>query len=242
MLKYSREDEEEADYHGLKYMNGAGYPAGMITIPKNGDARLALDPTHMILPASTSLTEIQMGRYPQKRKVNNLWKPEEHPGQIDYGIKGCVYSVTYFENCLKRTWMIRSLFGLGPAQKDWRLDRATSFPRLPPSRKMGFLLNWAPPSARRPSEAQKISNAPASLPAHHVHFQLGRAWGKKMPDEALQALLRSRSWTSLAWEFATLGWPTERRKCRPGLSEFWLLLRPWEILNSLIHFQKPSLF
>jgi len=77
LLKYSREDEEEADYFGSKYMIQASYDRwGMVTMfkklrraqgPASGDPPAYLM-THPAIAERIAALEIQMARYPQEKE------------------------------------------------------------------------------------------------------------------------------------------------------------------------------
>jgi predicted Zn-dependent protease len=212
LLKYSREDEEEADYLGLKFMNQAGYARwGMVTMLKKlrrmqGPA--SSDPptylvTHPAIEERAADLEIQMARFPQEKESQ---KPTGNLKRIQTKLtaeeKDVSRSVTYFENWLKRAPdEPEALFGLGLAQKRMGgLDRAIeSFSRatsLAPQdgeilRELGttYLLKANLPEAQQYLERARLLSPFDPL----IYFYLGRVYAEqKLPDEALQALLRAR--------------------------------------------------
>ncbi len=213
MLKYSRDDEEEADYFGSKYMNQSGYPRwGMITMfkklrraqgPASGDPPAYLM-THPAIEERIAGLEIQMVRYPQEKEsrqklAGNLKRIQ---AKLIAEEKDGFRSITYFENSLKRTPEDpEALFGLGLAQKkmgglDRAIDSFSKAASLVPEdgeilRELGtaYLLKANLPEAQKYLEQAR--NFSPSDPL--VHFNLGRVYAeKKMFDEALQAFLRSK--------------------------------------------------
>ncbi|MGD0624843.1 MAG: M48 family metalloprotease [Thermodesulfobacteriota bacterium] len=212
MLKYSREDEEEADYLGLKFMMQAGYdPHGMLTMLKKfrritGPA--ASDPpayllTHPAIEERTAELEIQMSRYPQEKAVRN---PTGNLSRIQTKLvveeKDIPRSVTYFENYLKRKPDDpEAFFGLGLAQKrmgalDWAIENFSKAASLAPEdgeiyRELGtaYLLK-----ANLPEAQKNLERARALSPSDGVtHFYLGRVYAEqKLADEALQSFLRAK--------------------------------------------------
>ncbi len=212
LLKYSREDEEEADYLGLKFMNQAGYARwGMVTMLKKlrrmqGPA--SSDPptylvTHPAIEERAADLEIQMARFPQEKESH---KPTGNLKRIQTKLtaeeKDVSRSVTYFENWLKRAPdEPEAFFGLGLAQKRMGgLDRAIeSFFRaasLAPRdgeilRELGttYLLKANLQEAQKYLERARLLSPFDPL----IYFYLGRVYAEqKLLDEALQALLRAR--------------------------------------------------
>jgi len=212
LLKYSREDEEEADYLGLKFMNQAGYARwGMVSMlkklrrtqgPTSSDPPVYLV-THPAIEERTADLEIQMGRFPQEKDGQ---KPTGNLKRIQTKLiaeeKDVSRSVTYFENWLKRAPdELEAFFGLGLAQKRMGgLDRAIeSFSRaasLAPRdgeilRELGttYLLKANLPEAQKYLERARLLSPLDPL----IYFNLGRVYAEqKLPDEALQAFLRAK--------------------------------------------------
>lgn len=212
LLKYSREDEEEADYLGLKFMNQAGYDRwGMVTMlkkmrrmqgPASGDPPAYLM-THPALEERSADLEIQMARFPKEKEgqktTGNLKRIQT---KLVAEERDIVRSVTFFENWVKRTPdEPEALFGLGLAQKRMGgLDRAIeSFLRaasLAPQdgeilRELGIthLLKANLADAQKYLERARFLSPLDPL----VYFHLGRVYSEqKLTDEALQALLRAR--------------------------------------------------
>jgi len=261
MLKYSREDEEEADYYGSRYMNGAGYARwGMITMfkklrrtqgPSAGDPPAYLM-THPAIEERISGLEIQMARYPQEKeghqRTGNLKRIQ---AKLIAEEKDVFRSVTYFENCLKRTPDDpEAFFGLGLTQKKMGgLDRAIdSFSRaasLAPQdgeflRELGatYLLKADLSEAQKYLERARILSPLDPL----VHFQLGRVYAeKKMPDEALQALLRSKELDPhVPGLYYHLGMAYgEKKMLGPAYQSFGYYYKAMgDPKTALIHFQK----
>ncbi len=212
MLKYSREDEEEADYLGLKFMMRAGYDTQSIITtlkkfrrisgPASGEPPTYLL-THPALEERIAELEIQMARYPQEKVVP---QPAGNLKRIQTKLvaeeKDITRSVTYLENSLKRQPDDPEVyFGLGLAQKRMgALDRAienfSKAASLAPEdgeiyRELGsaYLLKANLPEAQKNLErARSLSPSDAM-----TFFYLGRVYTEqKLADEALQAFLRAR--------------------------------------------------
>jgi predicted Zn-dependent protease len=212
MLKYSREDEEEADYLGLKFMMRAQYDSRcMITMlkkfrritgPASGDPPAYLL-THPAVEERTAELEIEMARNPQEKVVHN---PAGNLHRIQTKLiveeKDIARSATYFENYLKRQPDDpEAFFGLGLAQKRMgALDRAienfSKAASLSPedgeiSRELGasYLLKANLPEAQKNLErARSLSPSDAT-----TYFYLGRVYSEqKLADEALQSFIRAR--------------------------------------------------
>jgi predicted Zn-dependent protease len=215
-LKYSRDDEDEADYLGLKFMDRSGYDRrGMITMLKKlrrmqGPA--ASDPpayllTHPAIEERAANLEIEMARFPTEKVIP---KPTGNIKRIQSKLvveeKDAARSVVYFENWLKRQPDDpEAFFGLGLAQKRMGgLDRAIeSFSKaasLAPQdgeilRELGsaYLLKGYL------SEAQKsLESARALSPFDAMtYFYLGRVYSEqKSVNEALQSFLRAKELNS----------------------------------------------
>ena len=212
MLKYSREDEEEADYLGLKFLEKAGYDRrGMITMLKKLrrlQGPVSTDPpayllTHPAIEERTANLEIQMSHLPQEKEVQkttgNLRRIQT---KLVVEERDTARSVTYFENGLKRQPDDpEALFGLGLAQKRLggldraieSLSRATS---LAPHdgeilRELGtaYFLKANLPAARKNLELAHFRSPLDPL----VSFYLGRVYAEqKLKDEALRAFLRAK--------------------------------------------------
>jgi predicted Zn-dependent protease len=212
MLKYSREDEEEADYLGLKFMMRAGYDTqSMITMlkklrrisgPASGDPPAYLL-THPAVEERTAELEIQMARYPQEKVIHN---PAGNLHRVQTKLiveeKDIARAVTYFENYLKRMPDDpEAFFGLGLAEKRMgALDRAienfSKAASLFPEdgevyRELGaaYLLKANIPEAQKNLQrARSLSSSDAM-----TYFYLGRVYSEqKLADEALQSFLRAR--------------------------------------------------
>ena len=212
MLKYSREDEEEADYLGLKFMMRTGYDTrSMVTMMKkfrriSGPA--SSDPpayllTHPAVEERIGELEIQMARYPQEKVIRqsagNLQRIQT---KLVAEEKDIARSVTYFENSLKRKPDDpEGYLGLGLSQKRMgALDRAienfSKAASLSPDdgeiyRELGtaYLLKAKLPEAQNNLErARSLSPNDAT-----TYFFLGRVYTEqKLTDEALQAFLRAK--------------------------------------------------
>lgn len=212
MLKYSREDEEEADYLGLKFMMRAGYDThSMITMLKkfrriSGPA--SSDPpayllTHPAVEERTGELELQMARYPQEKVVRqsagNLQRIQTNLVAEE---KDIARSATYFENSLKRKPDDpEAYFGLGLSQKRMgALDRAienfSKAASLSPEdgeiyRELGtaYLLKANLPEAQNNLERARSLSPNDAM----TYFYLGRVYTeRKLTDEALQAFLRAK--------------------------------------------------
>ena len=212
MLKYSREDEEEADYLGLKFMRQAGYdPHGMLTMLKkfrriSGPA--FSDPpayllTHPAPEERIADLEIQLVRYPQE---NSVPKATGNLARIQSKLvaqeKDIARSVTYFENWLKRKPDDpEAYFGLGLAQKrmgvlDRAIENFSKAASLAPEdgeiyRELGtaYLLKANLAEARKNLERARALSPSDAL----TSFSLGRVYAEqKLADDALQAFLRAK--------------------------------------------------
>ena len=212
LLKYSREDEEEADYLGFKFMMRAQYDTRcMITMlkkfrritgPASGDPPAYLL-THPAVEERTGELEIQMARYPQENVVHN---PSGNLHRIQTKLiaeeKDIARSATYFENYLKRQPDDpEAFFGLGLAQKRMgALDRAienfSKAASLFPEdgeiyRELGaaYLLKANLPEAQKNLERARSLSSSDAL----TYFYLGRVYAEqKLAEEALQSFLRAR--------------------------------------------------
>jgi len=212
LLKYSREDEEEADYLGLKYMERAGYDRrGMITMLKKLrriQGPVSSDPpayllTHPAIEERTANLEIQMTHFPKEKEVKKIaGNLKRIQTRLVVEEKDTARSVTYFENGVKRQPDDpEALFGLGLAQKRLGgLDRAIeSFSRaesLAPNdgeilRELGtaYFLKANLVEARKNLELARSFSPFDPM----VSFYLGRVYSEqKLTDEALQAFLRAK--------------------------------------------------
>jgi predicted Zn-dependent protease len=212
LLKYSREDEEEADYLGMKFMNQAGYDRrGMLTMlkklrrlqgPASGDPPAYLL-THPAIEERAAELEIQMARFPQEKETR---EPTGNLKRIQTKLiaeeKDIARSLNYFSNWVKRSpEEVEAYFGLGLAQKRMGgLDRAIeSFAKalsLAPQdgeiqRELGvaYFLKADLPEARKNLEQARSLSPRDPL----IYFNLGRVYGEqKLTEEALQALLRAK--------------------------------------------------
>ena len=215
-LKYSRDDEDEADYLGLKFMDRSGYDRqGMITMLKKlrrmqGPA--ASDPpayllTHPAIEERAANLEIEMARFPSEKAVP---KPTGNIKRIQSKLvaeeKDTARSVVYFENWLKRQPDDpEAFFGLGLAQKRMGgLDRAIqSFSKaasLAPQdgeilRELGgaYLLKGYLPEAQKSLEGARALSPFDAM----TYFYLGRVYSEqKSVNEALQSFLRAKELNS----------------------------------------------
>jgi predicted Zn-dependent protease len=212
MLKYSREDEEEADYLGLKFMERSGYDRrGMLTMLKKlrrAEGPSSSDPpayllTHPAIEERIANLETQMAHFPKEkeasRTMGNLQRTQT---KLVVEEKDISRSVTFFENCLKRKPDDpECLFGLGLAQKRMGgLDRAIeSLGRAasisPRDGEVLRELGAAYLLKANLAEAQKyLEQARSLLPFDALtYFYLGRIYlERKFVDESLQAFLRAR--------------------------------------------------
>jgi len=212
LLKYSREDEEEADYLGLKFMMRAQYDIKcMITMlkkfrritgPASGDPPAYLL-THPAVEERTAELEIQMVRYPQEKVVHN---PAGNLHRIQTKLiaeeKDIARSVTYFENYLKRQPDDpEAFFGLGLTQKrmgslDRAIENLSKAASLFPGdgeiyRELGaaYLLKGNLAEAQKNLERARSLSSSDAL----TYFYLGRVYSEqKLAEEALQSFLRAR--------------------------------------------------
>jgi len=209
MLKYSRENEEEADYLGLKFMERAGYDReSMISMFKKirrSSGPSSSDPTLYLLshPAAEQRIanlEVQMAHFP---KMEEKRPPEGDIRRIQTKLvveeKDIARSVAFFENCLKRKPDdVDCLYGLGLAQRrmgglDHSVESLSEAASLAPSdpeilRELGtaYFLKANLGEARKYLEqARSLSSSDAK-----IYFYLGRVYfEQKSMDEALQAFL-----------------------------------------------------
>ncbi len=212
MLKYSREDEAEADYLGLKFMMRAGYdPHDMLTMLKKfrritgpaGSDPPAYLLTHPAIEERIAALEIEMTRYPQEKATSS---PSGHLSRIQTKLvveeRDIAGSVTYFENYLKRKPNDpEAYFGLGLAQKrmgvlDRAIENFSKAASLAPEdgeihRELGtaYLLK-----ANLPEAQKNLEHARTLSPSDGVtYFYLGRVYAEqKLPDEALRSFLRAK--------------------------------------------------
>ncbi len=211
-LKYSRQDEEDADYLGLKFMSRAGYDReGMITMlkklrrvsgPASGDPPAYLL-THPAAEERAVEMEIQMARFPEEKQV---FKPVGNLQRIQTKLvveeRDTSRAITYFENWLKRKPEdSEPLFGLGLAQKrmgglDRAIENFLKASSLSPGdgeifRELGtayFLKANVPEAKKNLEKARSLSPNDAE-----TYFYLGRIYAEqKSIDEALEAFLRAR--------------------------------------------------
>jgi predicted Zn-dependent protease len=211
MLKYSRENEEEADYLGLKFMDEANYDRrAMITVLKK--IRLVTGPsqsdppayllTHPALEQRMSNLEVQMVHEPKdpqtSKAVGNLRRIQT---QLIVEEKDTARSVRYFEDCLQRQPdNAECRFGLGLAQKKMGgLDLATQnllkaaslFPKDGAIvRELGIAYFLKADLGRA---IENLERARSLSPFDgKIYFYLGRVYlEQKNYDEALHALQRA---------------------------------------------------
>jgi predicted Zn-dependent protease len=212
MLKYSRENEEEADYLGLKFMEKAGYdPRAMITVLKK--IRLVTGPagsdppaylmTHPALEQRMSSLEVEMAHEPmdiqKSQKMGNLRRIQT---ELIVAEKDTARSVRYFEDCIQRQpENPECYFGLGLTQeKMGGLDRAaeklTKAASLSPKdgeiyRELGVVYFL---KADLEKAIENLERARSLSPFDgKIYFYLGRVYlEQKDYDGAIQALQRAK--------------------------------------------------
>ncbi|MGQ9693917.1 MAG: M48 family metalloprotease [Thermodesulfobacteriota bacterium] len=213
MLKYSREDEDEADYLGLKFMEQAGYnPEGMLTVLKKLRRRQgpsaseipAYMQTHPALEARLADLEVQMARRSlEKVSSKSLGDLKRIQTKLLVEEKELSRTATFFENWVKREPEEgEAYFGWGLVQKKiGALDRAiislTKASTLLPQdgevlRELGisFFLRGDLSAAEKNLEKARSLSPQDYL----VHFYLGRVYAeKKITDAALQFLLQAKA-------------------------------------------------
>ena len=212
MLKYSRDDELEADYLGLKFMERAGFDRrGMLTMlrkmrrtigPASSDPPAYLL-THPAIEDRVSDLEVQLARYPE------VAEPRKSPGnfrrvqtRLMVAEKDATRADAFFKNWVNRNpddaepW-----FGLGLTQRRMgAMDRAIeslwqAASRSPRDgeihRELGttyFLKGYLDEAEKHLEEARQLSPLDPL-----TDFYLGRVYlEKKKFDPALQALLRAK--------------------------------------------------
>ncbi|MGB9700835.1 MAG: M48 family metalloprotease [Thermodesulfobacteriota bacterium] len=213
MLKYSREDEDEADYLGLKFMDQAGYnPEGMLAVLKKLRRRQgpsaseipAYMQTHPALEARLADLEVQLARRPlEKVSLKSLGNLRRVQTKLLVEEKEVSRTVTFFENWVKREPEEgEAYFGLGLVQKKMgALDRAiislTKASTLLPQdgevfRELGvsFFLRGDLSAAEK-----NLEKAHTLSPRDYlVHFYLGRVYAeKKLTDAALHFYLQAKA-------------------------------------------------
>jgi predicted Zn-dependent protease len=211
-LKYSREDEEEADSLGLKFMDRSGYDRNaMLTMMKKmrrmtgpaGSDPPAYLLTHPAPEQRMGDLEIQMARYPseveRRKPVGSLPRIQV---KLVAAEKDISRSVIYFENSLKRRPDdAEAYFGLGLAQKRMGgLDRAIenlakADSLLPDDPEILRELGTADLLKGNLGEAQKnLQKAELLAPTDaFVHFYLGRVYlEQNRADQALPQLIRAK--------------------------------------------------
>jgi predicted Zn-dependent protease len=212
MLKYSREDEDEADYLGIRYMDRAGYDRkGMVTMFKKLrriHGPVSSDPpaylmTHPAAEERADKMAIQMAQLPADRPptdpVGNIKRIQTKLRAQEKDLPGVV---AYFEN-----WRNRQpdegevYYGLGLAQRRMgSLDRAVENFKEAISfypqdgeifRELGYthFLGGNFPEAQRNLElAARLSPADGM-----TFFHLGLVqFAQNQPQPSLQALLRAK--------------------------------------------------
>ncbi len=213
MLKYSREDEDEADYLALKFMNQAGYnPEGMLSVLKKLRRRQgpsaseipAYMQTHPALEARLADLEVQMARRPlEKVSSKSLGNLRRVQTKLLVEEKEISRTANFFENWVKREPEEGEAYlGLGLVQKKMgALDRAiislTKASSLLPQdgeilRELGvsFFLRGDLSAAEK-----NLEKARALSPRDYLaHFYLGRVYAeKKLIDVALPLLLQAKT-------------------------------------------------
>ena len=209
MLKYSRENEEEADYLGLKFMEKAGYdPRAMVSMfkkmrrvsgPSSSDPPTYLL-THPAVEQRMQNLEIEMAHLPkmeEKRPPEGNLKRTQTKLVVEE--KDVARSAVYFENCLKRKEDDpECLLGLGLAQKrmgalDRSVENLSKAASLAPQDEEIYRETGAAYFLKADfSAAQKYLEQARSLSPSdaRVYFYLGRVYleGKSM-DQAVEALV-----------------------------------------------------
>jgi predicted Zn-dependent protease len=211
MLKYSRDNEEESDYLGMKFMERAGYdPKAMVTMMKKlrrASGPAGIDPpgyllTHPAVEQRMGNLEIQMMNLP---KADRRRPPEGNLKRMQTKLlaeeKDVARAVVYFENCQKRQPDDPDCFlGLGLTQRRMgaldrsveNLSRAASL--SPRDGEITRELAAAHFLKGNIAEAKKnAEQAVALLPSDaKAQYYLGRVYlEEKRPDEALQAFLKA---------------------------------------------------
>ena len=209
MLKYSRDNEEEADYLGLRFMEKAGYdPKAMVSMfkkmrrvsgPSSSDPPIYLL-THPAVEQRMENLEVQMAHLP---KIEEKRPPEGNLKRLQTKLvveeKDVARSVVFFENCLKRKEDDpECLFGLGLAQRrmgglDRSIENLSRAASMAPqdveiNRELGtaYFLKANLPEARKYLE-QARSLSPSDA---RIYFYLGRVYlEEKSTDQAIQALI-----------------------------------------------------
>lgn len=212
MLKYSRDDELEADYLGLKFMERAGFDRrGMLTMLRKMRRSIgpaSADPpayllTHPAIEDRISDLEVQLARYPevaQPRKSQGNFRRIQT--RLMVAEKDVTRADAFFKNWVNRSpedaepW-----FGLGLTQRRMgAMDRAIenlsqAASRSPRDgeihRELGttyFLKGYLDEAEKYLEEARQLSpDDPLT------DFYLGRVYfEKKKFDPALQAMLRAK--------------------------------------------------
>ncbi len=212
MLKYSRDDEDEADYLGLRLLERAGYDRramlSMLRKMRRHTGPASSDPpayllTHPAIEERISDLEVQMARYAEpvepRKPVGSLTRIQT---KLNVGQKDIAGAVTFFQNWEKRRPEdAEGRFGLGLALRrmgamDRAIENLSQAASLSPQdgeieRELGatyFLTG-------NMNEAQgHLEKARTLAPSDGLaHFYMGRVFlEKKMVDPALQALLRAR--------------------------------------------------
>ncbi len=232
MLKYSRENEEESDHLGLKFMERAGYDRqAMLTMLKklrriSGPANTDPPPyllTHPAIEQRMENLQIQMSHLTPGQKRSPEGSLKRVQTRLIAEEKDIARSVAYFDNCLKRKPEdTECLFGLGLAQRRMGgLDRsaeniskaASLLPQDPEIlRELGaaYFLKADLPQARKCLE-QARTQSPKDAKAY---FYLGRIeLEEKSYDAAVQALTTAtkldssfpESYYHLAMAYSTQG-------------------------------------
>ncbi len=213
MLKYSREDEDEADYLGLKFLDLAGYNReGMLSVLKKlrrrqgpaGDEIPAYMQTHPALEARLADLDIQIARRPQEKvSLKSCGNLKRVQTKLFVEEKEVSRTATFFENWVKREpTEAEAYFGWGLVQKKMgALDRAiinfTKASTFAPYdgeilRELGvsFFLRGELTAAEK-----NLKKARALSPQDYlVHFYLGRVYAeKKLIDASLQSFLQAKA-------------------------------------------------
>jgi len=212
MLKYSRDDEEEADYLGMRLLERAGYDRramlSMLRKMRRHTGPASSDPpayllTHPAIEERISDLEVQMARYSEpvesRKPFGSLKRIQT---KVNVGQKDIGGAVTFFQNWVRRLPDDpEASFGLGLAQRRMgAMDRAIENLSQAASlssqdgeieRELGatyFL------KANLDAAEKHLERARALSPSDALtYFYLGRVYREKRKvDPALEALLRAK--------------------------------------------------
>lgn len=212
MLKYSRDDEEEADYLGMKFLERAGYdPRAMLTMlrkmrrhtgPASSDPPAYLL-THPAIEERISDLEVQLARHSgQRESTKPVGSLKRIQTKLIVAEKDAAQAGTFFQNWVKRQPNDpEASFGLGLVQRrmgamDRAIENLSRAASLSPqdgeiARELGatyFLKANLDAAEKHLERARSLSPSDAL-----TYFYLGRVYReKKKVDSALEALLRAK--------------------------------------------------